>query len=150
MSRRNLRSQVDVLREEKERLEAENAHLQETLQAEVNRLRKENERLQEEKKTTPALGETQIEEECGESEKLLEEQRQLYEDLQAELSDAVDRGNALEDKCSSLEDKLLQIMEESEVEQLKAVDAVRSRYEETLLPQMQELKLCNPLLKSFL
>ena len=105
MSRRNLRLQVDDLKQEKERLEAESAHLQETLQAEVDRLC-ENKRLQEENKTTAALGETQLEEERGETEKLLEEQRQLYEDLQAELSDTVDRGNALEDRCSSLEDKL--------------------------------------------
>ena len=85
MSRRNLRSQVEDLRQEKERLEAENAHLQETLQAEVNRLH-ENKHVQEENKTTAALGETQLEEERGETEKLLEEQRQLYEDLQAELT----------------------------------------------------------------
>ena len=32
------------------------------------------------------------------------------------------------------------MIEESEVERLKAVDAVRSKYEETLLPQMQELQ----------
>ena len=139
MSRRNLRSQVDDLRQEKERLEVENAHLQETLQAEVNPLREENKRLQEENKTTAALGETQLEEERGETEKLLEEQRQVYEELQAELSNAVDRGNALEDRCS-LEDKLLQMIEESEVERLKAVNAVRSKYEETLLPPMQELQ----------
>ena len=64
MSRRNLRSQVDDLRQEKEYLEAENSHLQDTLQAEVNRLR-ENKRVQEENKATAALGETQLEEEQG-------------------------------------------------------------------------------------
>ena len=141
MSRlRNLRSQVDDLKQEKDRLEAENAHLKETLQAEVDRLREENERLQEESDATAVRGETRLEEERSETEKLLEEQRQLYEDLQAELAEAVERGNSLEDRCSSLEDKMLQMIEESQVERLKAVDAIRTKYEETLLPQMQELQ----------
>ena len=69
ISRGNLRLQVDDLRQEKERLEAENAHLQGTLQAEVNRLCEENERLQEEKNTTATRGETQLEEERSETEK---------------------------------------------------------------------------------
>ena len=100
------KSEVAVKRfkQEKERLEAENAHLQETLQAEVNRLREENERLQEENRAAAASprSDAPLEEERSEAEKLLEEQRQLYEALQAELADAVDRGNALEDWCSSL------------------------------------------------
>ena len=104
MSRRSLRSQVDDLRQEKECLEAENVHLQETLQAEVNRLYEENEHLQEENRTTATRKDTQLEKERNENEQLLEEQRQLYKDLQAELADTVDRGNALEDRCSSLED----------------------------------------------
>ena len=140
MSRRSLRSQVDDLRQEKECLEAENAHLQETLQAEVNRLREENERLQEEKRTTAIRRDTQLEKERNETKQLLEEQRWLYEDLQAELADTVNRGNTLEDRCSSLEDKILQVIEEAQVERLKAVDSVRTKYEETLLPQIQELQ----------
>ena len=68
---------------------------------------------------------------------MLEEQGQLYKDLQAELADAVGRGNSLEDRYSSVEDKMLQMMEESQVERLKAVDAIRTKYEETLLPQVQ-------------
>ena len=44
--------------------------------------------------------------------------------MQAELAEAVDRGNALEDRCSSLEDRILQVMEEAQVERLKAVDTV--------------------------
>ena len=136
----NLRSQVDDLKQEKDRLEAENAHLKETLQAEVDRLREENERLQEESDATAARGEMRLEEERSETEKLLEEQRQLYEDLQAELAEAVERGTSLEDRCSSLEDKMLQMIEESQVERLKAVDAISTKYEETLLPQMQELQ----------
>ena len=108
MSRlRNLRSQVDDLKQEKDRLEAENACLKETLQAEVDCLREENERLQEESDPTAARGETRLEEERSETEKLLEEQRQLYEDLQAELAEAVERGTSLEDRCSSLKDKML-------------------------------------------
>jgi hypothetical protein len=71
-------------------LEAENAHLKETLQAEVDRLREVNERLQEESDATAARGETWLEEERNETEKLLKEQRQMYEDLQTELADAVE------------------------------------------------------------
>ena len=114
---------------------AENAHLKETLQAEVDRLREENERLQEESGATVACGET---EERSEAEKLPEEQRQLYEDLQAELAEAVERGNSLEDRCSNLEDKMLQMIEESQVERLKAVDTIRTKYEETLLQELQQ------------
>ena len=89
---------------------------------------------------TAAHGDTRLEEERTETEKLLEEQQQLYEDLQAELAETVNRGNALEDRCFSLEDKIVQVMEEAQVERLKAVDSVRTKYEETLLPQIQELQ----------
>ena len=96
---RNLRLQVDDLRQEKECLEAENAYLKETLHAEVDRLREKNERLQEESNATAAHGETQLEEERSETENLLEEQRQVYKDLQAELADAIEQGNSVEGKC---------------------------------------------------
>ena len=118
-------------------MEAENARLQEndvTLQAELEHVREENRQLQEELvKLTMAA-------ECHEMETLLEEQRQLYEDLQAELGEAVDRSTGLEDRCCNLEDQLVKVMEESELERLKAVDAIRSKYEETFMRQVQELQ----------
>jgi hypothetical protein len=38
-----------------------------------------------------------------------------------------------------LEDQLVKVIEESEIEQLKAVDAMR-KYEETFMQQVQELQ----------
>ena len=52
----------------------------------------------------------------------------------------MDRGNELEDHCASLEDRLLQVIEEAKTEWLKAVDAVCTKYEDTLLQQVQELQ----------
>ena len=54
--------------------------------------------------------------------------------------EAVKRGNSLEDQCSSLEDRLVQVLEEGEVERRKAVEAARSKFKETLLQQVQELQ----------
>ena len=133
-----MRSQLDELKKEKERLEVENARLQEndtTLLAELDRLKEENRRLQGERETEEAAGEEQ-----HEMETLLEEQRQLYEDLQAELGEAVERSTSLEDRCCSLEDQLVKVMEESELERLRAVDAIRSKYEGKFLQQVQELQ----------
>ena len=73
-------------------------------------------------------------------ETLLNEQRQLHEDLQAELEEAVERGASLGDRCSSLEDQLIKVMKEAELERLRAVEAVRSKYEEKFLQQVQELQ----------
>ena len=105
------------------------------MQAELERVREENRQLQEER-----ARETDDGTERHEMEMLLEEQRQLYEDLQAELGEAVDRSTGLEDKCCSLEDQLVKVMEESELERLKAVNAIRSKYEETFMQQVQELQ----------
>ena len=66
----------------------------------------------------------------GEMEHLLDEQH-LQEDIQTELAEAVERGNSLEDHCSSLEDRLVQVLEEGEL--LKAVEAVRAKLEDELL-----------------
>ena len=141
-----MRSQLDELRKEKESLEAENAPLQEsdtTLQAELDHVLEENRRLQEERLTEEAAGEAADETAGGErneAKTLLEEQRQLYENLQAELAEAVKRSNNLEDRCCSLEDQLVKVMEELKLERLKAVDAVRSKYEDRFLQQVQELQ----------
>ena len=51
------------------------------------------------------------------AERLLEEQRQPYEDIKAELAEAIERGNSLEDQCSCLKDRLVQVLEEGEIEQ---------------------------------
>ena len=86
-----MKSQMEELRKEKERLEAGNRRLHESdaaLQTEVDRLREE----------AAETGGRQ------EMETLLNEQRQLHEDLQAELEEAVERGASLGDRCSSLED----------------------------------------------
>ena len=98
MLRKTLRSQVEDLKQDNERLEAENTHLQETLQAELKRLREENERLSREKREADACHDPTRDDERSKADKLLEEQQQLYEDMQAELAEAVDRGNTLEDK----------------------------------------------------
>lgn len=60
--------------------------------------------------------------------------------MQTELVEAIKRGNMLEDRCASFEDRLIQVMEEAEAERLKAVDAVRAKYEDTLTQQVQELQ----------
>ena len=121
----------------KEPLEAENARLQEgeaTLQAELEHVREENRQMQDEGEAGGAA--------YGEHHEMetLEEQRQLYEDLQAELGEAVEHSTSLEDRCCSLEDQLVKVIEESELERLKAVDAIRSKYEETFMQQVQELQ----------
>ena len=119
-------------------MEVENAHLQEndtSLQAELNRLKEENRWLQGERETEEAASEEE-----HEMETLLEEQRQLYKDLQAELGEAVEHSTSLEDRCCSLEDQLVKVMEESEFERLRAVDAIHSKYEEKFLQQVQELQ----------
>ena len=53
------------------------------------------------------------------------------------MADAVERGNSLEDRCSILEDKMLQMMEESQVERLNAVDDTRMKYD-MLLQELQQ------------
>jgi predicted nuclease with TOPRIM domain len=91
-------SQLDELKKEKERLEAENARLQENdvaLQAELERVREESRQLQEEKETAGEATDCKR----REMETLLEEQQQLHEDLQAELAEAVEHSTTLEDRC---------------------------------------------------
>lgn len=108
----------------------------------MEKLQRENERLAKEKDEAEA----ELRDEHGRTELTtevpLEEQRQLYVDIQAELTEAVERGNSLEDRYSSLEDRLVQVMEEGEVERLRAIEAVRSKFEDTLLQQVQELQSC--------
>lgn len=78
---------MDELKYEKEHLEAENARLKESnanLQAKLDRLHKENEGLRKEAGSAGA----RHSDERSEADSLLEQQRQLYEDLQAELTEA--------------------------------------------------------------
>ena len=78
-----------------------------------------------------------------EVEQLLEEQRQLQKDLQAELMEAVSRGDALEECCCNLENRLTKMMEEAELEHLRAIEALHQKYDERedhLLQQMQDLQ----------
>ena len=118
MSRKNLRTQLEELRQEKEQLETDDEAARKNeadLTADLERLREENERLLTEKReATEADGRDR-----GETERLLDEQCQLHEDIQTELAEAVERGNSLEDHRSSLEDRLLQALEEDTLERLK-------------------------------
>ena len=78
-----------------------------------------------------------------EAKQLLEEQRQLHEDLQAELMEAVARGDALEEHCCSLENQLTKMMEDAELECLRAVESLRQKYDEqedSLLQQIRDLQ----------
>ena len=78
-----------------------------------------------------------------EAEQLLEEQRQLHEDLQAELMEVTERGDRLEERCYALEHQITKILEEAELERLRAVEALRQKYDERedrLLLQLQDLQ----------
>lgn len=139
MSKRwTLRSQVEKLKCEKERLEVENACLKDSdanLHAKLDCLHEENEWLREEAGSVDASHSDK----CSEAGLLLEQQRQPYEDLQAELAEASTLGDDLEDRCRHLEDQLQKALEESELERLKTVDAVRTKYKDTFVQQIQEL-----------
>ena len=72
-------------------------------------------RLAEENERLVALQDCRVSMEAQtEAEQLLEEQRQLHEDLQAELVEAVARGDALEERCCNLENQLTKMMEDAE------------------------------------
>ena len=78
-----------------------------------------------------------------EAEQLLEEQRQLHEDLQAELMEATERGDMLEERFCTLENQITKILEEAELERLRAVEALCQKYDERedrLLQQLQDLQ----------
>ena len=76
------------------------ASLLDSVQAEVQRLQKENEELLAslERDRRVSLGRR------SEAEQLLEEQRQIHEDLQAELVESQERSCALEERCTQLEE----------------------------------------------
>ena len=78
-----------------------------------------------------------------EAEQLLKEQRQLHEDLQAELMEAVARGDALEECCCSLENQLTKMIDDVELEHLWAIESLCQKYdkqEDSLLQQMRDLQ----------
>ena len=77
----------------------------------------------------------------AEAEQLLEQQRQMQEDLQAEPVESQEQDCHLEERCTQLEDQLTCVLEEAELEWLRAVDDLRRKYndwEEQLLQQLQE------------
>ena len=102
MSRKSLRSQLDELRREKEQLESENARLKAARDeeagqlAELENLRRENERLTKKRDEAEAK--------LSEGTELTTEvaQRQLYEDIQEELTEAVERGDSWERDAPAL------------------------------------------------
>ena len=87
----------------------------------------------------------------NEAELLVEQQRQLCEDLQAELAEVVEQSRALEERCCSLEEQLLRSNEEAVLKQFRALEALRSKSEaredrlveqiQSLQRQMQEMQL---------
>ena len=119
------------------------ASLLDSVQAEVQRLQKENEELLAslERDRRVSLGRR------SEAEQLLEEQRQIHEDLQAELVESQERSCALEERCTQLEEQLTSVLAEAraeaELERLRAVEELRRKYddrEERFLQQLQELQ----------
>ena len=84
-----------------------------------------------------------LEEGRSEEAKLFEEQRRRQEDLQAEVMESQERSCALEEWCTQLEDRLTHVLEEAELERLRAVDELRRKYPEwegRLLQQLQNLQ----------
>ena len=128
-----------TLRSGKTRVQDSSTNLLDSVQEEVQRLQRENEELLAslERDRRVSLGGH------SEAEQLLEEQRQMHEDLQSELLESQDRSCALEERCNQLEDQLTRVLEEAELERLRAVDELRRKYddrEERLLQQLQELQ----------
>ena len=128
-----------TLRSGKTRVQDSSTNLLDSVQEEVQRLQRENEELLmslEQDRRISLRGHS-------EAEQLLEEQRQMHEDLQSELLESQDRSCALEERCNQLEDQLTRVLEEAELEQLRAVDKLRRKYDnhkERLLQQLQELQ----------
>ena len=82
---------------------------------------------------------TQIEE----TEALVEQQRQLCEDMQAELAEAAEQNSSLEEQCCQLEEELQRVREEAELERLQDLDSFRRRAEEReerLAEQVRDLQ----------
>ncbi|MCG8625568.1 MAG: hypothetical protein MJE68_26660, partial [Proteobacteria bacterium] len=82
---------------------------------------------------------TQIEE----TEALVEQQRQLCEDMQAELAEAAERNSSWEERCCQLEEELQRVREEAELERLRDLDSLRRRAEEReerLAKQVRDLQ----------
>ena len=135
MAREALQLKLDSLVWDKERLEAENARLRDQhpdnadlvgLQSEVERYKLESERLLKDvkkiyksKDSWRSVDPTQIEE----TEALVEQQRQLCEDMQAELAEAAERNSSWEERCCQLEEELQRVREEAELERLRDLGA---------------------------
>ena len=156
-SREALQIKLDSLVWDKERLEAENARLRDEdperaevvdLQAETERYRRENERLLkdlkklykgQERELRRSIDPTQMKE----TELLVEQQRQVCEDLQAELAEAAERSCSLEDRCCQLKEEIQCTRVEAELAQLRELDSLRRKSEEReerLVRQVRELQ----------
>ena len=113
------------------------------LRAEVEQYNEENSRLvQDIRKKRKDQRSMDLTVQNG-AELLVEQQCQLCEDLQAELAEAVERSRALEEQCCSLEEQLLCSNEEAELEQFRALEALRSKSkacEDRLVEQVQGLQ----------
>ena len=133
---RNLRSGKKRAEQDTTLLRDSPFNLLDSVQAEVDRLQRENKDLLAslERDRRVSLG-------PAEAEQLLEQQRQMQEDLQAELVESQERGCHLEERCTQLGDQLTRVLEVAELERLRAVDELRRKYndrEERLLQQLQE------------
>ena len=136
---KNLRSGKTRVQEIERGCRDSSSSLLGSIQEEVQRLQKENEELLAslERDRRISLGGR------GEAEQLLEEHRRIQEDLQAELTESREQSCVLEERCTQLEDQLTRMLEEAELERLRAVDELCRKYndcEGRLLQQLQKLQ----------
>ena len=105
----------------------------ETLRSQLDSLRQENSRLTEElralQKKRRSVGAPSLELQVAESATIVEAQRQVTEDLQAELTETQERYRDLEVTCSELYDQLQKLKDEADLNRLRAVEIERSKWE---------------------
>ena len=117
------------------------------IMAEVEGYKLENDRLANELRALQSelsKGRHDSELQLQESLVYMEVQRQATEDLQMELAETVERYNKLDTMCADLHDETLKIREQVELEQLRAVEVERTKWEareERLVRQLQELQI---------
>ena len=133
--------QLDQLRWEKERLLAENARLKSekpdhaaisAALAEFEQYRQENDHLVEElrgmREKLARARSHDLSLELQES-AVIEAQRQITEDLQAELEETAARCKELDSECNELHCETKQLREQAELERLQAVELECSKWE---------------------
>ena len=151
MAREDLQLQLDNLKWNIDQLEAENARLRDDISGNAAVLDEDNVHLvldsgKKKRKSRRSMDPTVQ----TEADLPVEQQHRLGEDLQAELAEAVERSQALEDRCCQLEEQLLRVNENG-LERLRALEALRSESEARedrlveqvrgLQQQMQEMQL---------